>query len=84
MRYLDRDDIPEEEIEKVYAALTNAFEASGAEVGSAMAAMCHKLASIAAEVTDSEEEAGVLLAAFANDVLKRVDFYRIDRVAGTA
>lgn len=80
MRYVDYEELPEAAITKVFDALTDAFTASGADAATAMAAMCHKLAALVAEFTETEQEACILMAAFANDVLTRVPSYKKPRL----
>lgn len=74
MTYVERDDIPEEEVQAVYDQMTKAFQ--GQDVGTCMAAMCHKLATICAYFTRTPEEEEELLGLFQSDVIKRVPLYR--------
>lgn len=75
MPYLNRDEIPEDDIDRVFEAMDKAFADESADVEVAMAAMCHRLAIIAASLTESEQEARELIGAFAGDVLRQTLVY---------
>lgn len=74
MTYVERDDIPEEEVQAVYDKMTEAFKDQ--DVGTCMAAMCHKLATILAHYAETPAEEAELIDLFRGDVLKRVPLYR--------
>lgn len=74
MTYIDRDDIPEEEIEAIFDQLTLVFR--GQDIGTCMGAMCHKLATICAAYTTTDEEAKAFMDVFVGDIMNRIPLYR--------
>lgn len=84
------EEISEADVQVMFDKLTTAFEDHAPEV--CLAGMCHKIAVIPAYLTDHDAEAAEALAAFANDVFRRVPSYRqqaaadrrLDITVGTA
>lgn len=73
-------DICHAEVAKIYDQLTEVF--AEPELSVCLAAVVHKLASMFGYLTDSDEEAALLITAFANDILHRTPNYRRQRDAG--